>query len=155
MTRRDFAKAAVSAPLLDGAAAARRPNIVFVLTDDQGYGDLACNGNPVIKTPNIDRVHHEGVRFTDFHASPTCSPTRSALMTGRHEFRSGVTHTIAERERLSLKATTIAQVLQSAGYATGIFGKWHLGDEPAYQPGRRGFGEVFILGARGIGQAFP
>ncbi len=155
MTRRDFAKAAVGAPLLAGAAAARRPNIVFVLTDDQGYGDLACNGNPVIKTPNIDRIHHEGVRFTDFHASPTCAPTRAALMTGRHEFRSGVTHTINERERLSLKATTIAQVLKSAGYATGIFGKWHLGDAPAYQPEQRGFDEVFIHGCGGIGQKYP
>ena len=76
-------------------------------------------------------------------------------MTGRHEFRSGVTHTILERERMSLGATTIAQVLKSAGYATGIFGKWHLGDEDAYQPGRRGFDEVFIHGAGGIGQTYP
>jgi arylsulfatase A-like enzyme len=132
-----------------------RPNIILVITDDQGYGEMACHGNPILKTPNLNRLHAESVRFTDFHVSPTCSPTRSALMTGRHEFRSGVTHTIAERERLSLKASTIAQVLQSAGYATGIFGKWHLGDEPAYQPGRRGFNEVFIHGAGGIGQTFP
>ena len=114
---------------------ARRPNIIFVLTDDQGYGDLSCHGNPILKTPNIDRLHAEGVRFTDFHVSPTCSPTRSALMTGRHEFKNGVTHTILERERLTLKATTLAQVLQSAGYTTGIFGKWHLGDEAALSAG--------------------
>ena len=76
-------------------------------------------------------------------------------MTGRHEFKSGVTHTINERERLSLKATTIAQVLKSAGYTTGIFGKWHLGDERAYQPNRRGFDEVFIHGCGGIGQTYP
>jgi arylsulfatase A-like enzyme len=134
--------------------AGKRPNIIFVLTDDQGYGDLSCHGNPILKTPNIDRIHAEGVRFTDFHVSPTCAPTRSALLTGRHEFRNGVTHTILERERLTLKATTLAQVLKSAGYTTGIFGKWHLGDEAEYQPNRRGFDEVFIHGAGGIGQSY-
>jgi arylsulfatase len=148
----------VATGLLDIAAAAdiagKRPNIVFILTDDQGYGDLWCHGNPVLKTPNIDRLHREGARFTDFHVSPTCSPTRSALMTGRHEFRNGVTHTISERERLTLRATTLGQVLQSAGYTTGIFGKWHLGDEAAYQPNRRGFDEVFIHGGGGIGQTY-
>lgn len=133
----------------------RQPNIIFILTDDQGYGDISRHGNPILKTPNLDRLHDEGVRFTDFHVSPTCSPTRSALMTGRHEFRNGVTHTINERERLTLSAVTIAQVLKSAGYSTGIFGKWHLGDEPDYQPNRRGFDEVFIHGAGGIGQTYP
>ena len=133
----------------------KRPNIILVMTDDQGYGELACHGNPIVKTPNLDRLSRQSVRFTDFQVSPTCAPTRSSLMTGRHEFRSGVTHTIEERERLSLKATTIAQVLKSAGYATGIFGKWHLGDEDAYQPERRGFDEVFIHGAGGIGQTYP
>lgn len=137
------------------AMSASTPNIIFILTDDQGFGDLSCNGNPILKTPNIDRLHREGVRFTDFMVSPTCSPTRSALMTGRHEFRNGVTHTILERERLTLSATTLPQVLQSAGYATGIFGKWHLGDEPEYWPSRRGFGEMFIHGAGGIGQSYP
>lgn len=133
----------------------KRPNIILIVTDDQGYGDISAHGNPVLKTPNLDRLHQEGVRFTDFHVSPTCSPTRSALMTGRHEFKNGVTHTILERERLTLKATTLAQVLQSAGYSTGIFGKWHLGDEAEYQPGRRGFDEVFIHGGGGIGQVYP
>jgi arylsulfatase len=142
-------------PAQAAAREARRPNIIFLLTDDQGYGDLSCHGNPVLKTPNIDRLHHEGVRFTDFHVSPTCSPTRSALMTGRHEFRNGVTHTILERERLTLKATTLAQVLKSAGYATGIFGKWHLGDEPDHWPDKRGFDEMFIHGCGGIGQSYP
>ena len=131
-----------------------RPNIVLIITDDQGYGDLACHGNSVVKTPHLDRLHAESVRLTDFHVSPTCAPTRAALMTGRHEFHAGVTHTILERERLSLKKTTYAQVLKAAGYATGVFGKWHLGDEDAYQPGRRGFDEVFIHGAGGIGQTY-
>jgi len=132
----------------------KRPNIVLVMTDDQGYGDLGFTGNPILKTPHIDAFAKASIRFTDFHVSPTCAPTRSALMTGRHEFRSGVTHTIHERERMSLKAVTIAQVLKSVGYTTGIFGKWHLGDEAAYQPGRRGFDEVFIHGAGGIGQSY-
>ncbi|PIX43640.1 MAG: arylsulfatase, partial [Armatimonadetes bacterium CG_4_8_14_3_um_filter_66_20] len=105
--------------------AGKRPNLVLVMTDDQGYGNLACLGNPIVKTPNLDRFHGERTRFTDFHVSPTCAPTRCSLMTGRHEFRSGVTHTIFERERMALTATTIARVLKSAGYTTGIFGKWH------------------------------
>lgn len=138
-----------------GPAFPPRPNIILVMTDDQGYGELGCHGNPMIRTPNLDHFHKESVRFTDFHVSPTCSPTRCSLMSGRHEFRSGVTHTIMERERMSLKATTIAQVLKSAGYTTGIFGKWHLGDEAPYQPNRRGFDEVFIHGAGGIGQSYP
>src|SRR5271169_3068029 len=96
----------------EGAKPAARPNIILILIDDQGYGDFSCHGNPILKTPNFDRLHSESVRFTDFHVSPTCSPTRAALMTGRHEFRSGVTHTIMERELLSLKATTIAEVLK-------------------------------------------
>lgn len=132
----------------------RRPNIIVVLADDQGYGDASCNGNPVLRTPNLDRIATEGVRFTDFHVSPTCAPTRSALMTGRHEFRNGVTHTILERERMTLTATTLAEVLKETGYATGIFGKWHLGDEAEYRPDRRGFIETFIHGGGGIGQHY-
>ncbi len=144
------------APVLSAKSiAGARPNIVFILTDDQGYGDLSCHGHPVLKTPNIDRLHREGARFTDFHVSPTCAPTRSALFTGRHEFKNGVTHTIHERERLTPGAVTLAEILRQAGYTTGIFGKWHLGDEPAYRPDRRGFDEVFIHGGGGIGQTYP
>ena len=163
MRRREFLLAAGGAVALAalnrrGALAAdspRRPNIILILTDDQGYGELGCHGNKIIKTPNLDQFFAASTRFTDFHVSPTCSPTRCSLMTGRHEFRSGVTHTILERERMSLKATTVAQVLKSAGYTTGIFGKWHLGDEALYQPDRRGFDEVFVHGAGGIGQTYP
>ncbi len=139
----------------DPALSARRPNIIFILTDDQGYGDMSCHGHPVLRTPHLDRLHREGARFTDFHVSPTCAPTRSALFTGRHEFRNGVTHTILERERLAPGAVTLAETLRSAGYTTGIFGKWHLGDEPAYRPDKRGFDEVFIHGGGGIGQTYP
>lgn len=137
------------------SAAVERPNLVVVMTDDQGYGELSCHGNPILRTPHLDRLHAESVRFTDFQVSPTCAPTRAALLTGRHEFRSGVTHTIVERERLDRRATTLAEVLEAAGYRTGIFGKWHLGDERAYLPGRRGFGESFVHGAGGIGQTYP
>lgn len=140
--------------LAEGPIAGRKPNIILILTDDQGYGDLSCHGNPVLKTPNLDRLHRESVRFTDFQVSPTCAPTRCALLTGKHEFKSGVTHTVQERERMSLKTHTLAECLRKVGYDTGIFGKWHLGDEDAYQPGRRGFDEVFIHGAGGIGQTY-
>jgi arylsulfatase A-like enzyme len=135
--------------------AGSKPNILFILTDDQGFGDLSANGNPILKTPNIDKLRGESVRFSDFMVSPTCAPTRSAIQTGRHEFRNGITHTILERERMNLKAITIAQVLQDAGYTNGIFGKWHLGDETEYRPNRRGFDEQFIHGGGGIGQTYP
>ncbi len=152
---------AVSLSLLTGTFSASakdlagsRPNIILVMTDDQGKGDLSCLGNPYIQTPNLDRLYGLSTRFMDFHVSPTCAPTRSAIMTGRHEFQNGVTHTILERERMTLDAKTLPEALVNAGYATGIFGKWHLGDEEAYQPQNRGFTEVFIHGAGGIGQAY-
>jgi len=137
------------------AGESAKPNIVFVLTDDQGFGDISAHGNPILRTPNLDRLRAESVRFTDFQVSPTCAPTRSVLHTGRHEFKNGVSHTIFERERLTLQATTLPQVLKAAGYTTGIFGKWHLGDEDDYQPGRRGYDEVYIHGGGGIGQTYP
>jgi len=135
--------------------AAEKPNIVFIITDDQGYGDISAHGNPILKTPNFDRLRSESFRFEDFHVSPTCSPTRSALFSGRHEFKNGVTHTVLERERLSLQSITLSQTLRDSGYETGIFGKWHLGDEKEYQPEARGFSEVFIHGGGGIGQSYP
>ena len=149
-----FAFALLALVVAASAAEPRRPNIILVMPDDIGYGDFSCLGNPVIKTPAIDGFHAQSVRFTDFQVSPTCAPTRAALLTGRHEFKNGVTHTILERERLTLNATTIAQVLKKAGYATGIFGKWHLGDEPDRWPSKRGFDEMFIHGAGGIGQTY-
>lgn len=146
---------ACAAPTHAASLEGKRPNILFLLTDDQGYGDISAHGNPVLKTPNLDKLRSESLRFKDFHVSPTCAPTRSALLTGRHEFKNGITHTILERERMSLESVTLAEVLSHAGYSTGIFGKWHLGDEPAYQPNQRGFSEVFIHGGGGIGQIYP
>jgi len=133
----------------------KQPNIILIMTDDQGYGDLGCHGHPFLKTPNLDKLYTQSTRFTDFHVSPTCAPTRSALMSGRAPFKNGVTHTILERERMALTSTTITEVLKAAGYTTGVIGKWHLGDDDAYQPERRGFDEVFIHGAGGIGQNHP
>jgi arylsulfatase A-like enzyme len=143
------------AAMVRGELAGSRPNVLFILTDDQGYGDLSAHGNPVLKTPNLDKLRSESVRFTDFMVSPTCAPTRSALLTGRHEFRNGITHTVLERERLDPKAVTLTQVLKGAGYTNGIFGKWHLGDEEPYRPNQRGFDEQFIHGGGGIGQSYP
>ena len=154
--RREFLSSALLlAAAAQSRAATKPPNIVLILTDDQGYGDLSCHGNPILRTPNMDRIHHDAVRLTEFHVSPTCAPTRCSLMTGRHEFHSGVTHTILERERMALTAATLPELLRRAGYATGIFGKWHLGDEDAYLPERRGFDEVYIHGGGGIGQSYP
>ncbi len=134
--------------------AADKPNIIVVMTDDQGYGPVGRHGHPWIQTPNLDTLYDNSVRFTRFLVSPTCAPTRSALMTGRHPMRNGITHTILERERMTLDATILPQVLATAGYCSGIFGKWHLGDEEPYQPHQRGFDEAFIHGAGGIGQAY-
>lgn len=134
--------------------AGSRPNIILVMTDDQGYGPVAKHGHPWIQTPNLDELFETSTRFTRMLVAPTCAPTRSALMTGRHPMRNGVTHTILERERMTLDAVILPQVLGKAGYTSGIFGKWHLGDEEPYQPHKRGFDEAFIHGAGGIGQAY-
>lgn len=142
-------KAAVASEL-----AGSRPNMILIITDDQGYGPIGRHGHPWLKTPALDELHDTSTRFSRFFVCPTCSPTRSAIMTGRHSMRNGITHTILERERMTLSAATLPESLRNAGYRTGIFGKWHLGDEDAYQPGRRGFDEVFIHGAGGIGQAY-
>ena len=88
-----------------------RPNIIFVLTDDQGMGDLSCMGNPILKTPHIDRFYERATRFTDFQVSPTCAPMRSAMMSGRAPFKNGVTHTIFQRERMALDVFTLPQAL--------------------------------------------
>ena len=136
------------------ALSGSRPNILVIMPDDMSFGAISAYGGGM-KTPSMDDLHKRGVRFTSFHVSPTCSPTRAALLTGRHEFYSGVTHTIVLRDRMNPKRRTVAQALGDAGYATGIFGKWHLGDEKAYRPDARGFDEVYIHGAGGIGQRMP
>lgn len=136
------------------ALSGSKPNIIVMMTDDQGYGQVGKHGHPWLQTPNLDRMHDASLRFDRFLVSPTCSPTRAAMMSGRHPMKNGITHTILERERMAPSTVTLPQVLKKAGYTTGIFGKWHLGDEEEYQPHKRGFDEAFIHGAGGIGQAY-
>lgn len=138
--------------MLSVAFATRQPNIVFVITDDQGYGDLGFTGNPVIKTPHIDKLIKESVWLEDYHVAPTCSPTRSSLLTGHWTDRTGVWHTINGRSMLRENEVTLPDYLSKAGYQTGIFGKWHLGDNYPYRPEDRGFTHTFYHAAGGIGQ---
>lgn len=128
------------------------PNIVFILTDDQGYGDLACTGNPFLKTPHIDRFHQDALRLTDFHVGPTCAPTRAGLLTGHYCNSTGVWHTVGGRSLLREQEYTLADALSAAGYTTGIFGKWHLGDSHPYRPHERGFQKAIYHGGGGISQ---
>jgi arylsulfatase A-like enzyme len=134
-------------------AAQEKPNVVIVITDDQGWGDLACNGNPWIKTPALDKLRSQGTMLANYHVDPTCAPTRSALMTGRYSDRVGVWHTIQGRSMLRRRETTMADVFGTNGYATGIFGKWHLGDVYPYRPEDRGFQHCVYHAAGGVGQA--
>ncbi len=132
--------------------AAERPNVILVVTDDQGYGDLSAHGNPDLETPVLDTFASQGTAFDRFQVSPTCAPTRAALMTGLHEFRCGISHTIMGRSLLRPGIPTMPEMFRAAGYATGIFGKWHLGDAYPCRPEDRGFDEVFVHGGGGIGQ---
>jgi arylsulfatase A-like enzyme len=142
MTRRSFL-GATAALCTNQAQAAVKPNIVFILTDDQGWFDLGANGNPHVETPNIDQLAAEGVRFTHFYASPVCTPTRASLMTGRHYQRTGAVDTFLGRDTLDSRETTMGNVFQQAGYRTACVGKWHLGRYMKYHPNRRGFDEYF------------
>ena len=129
-----------------------RPNVVIVITDDQGYGDLGCHGNPVIKTPNIDHLVSQSVSLSNYHVAPTCSPSRSSLLTGHWTNRTGVWHTINGRSMLRANEITLGELFRNAGYETGMFGKWHLGDNYPYRPEDRGFSEVYRHGGGGVGQ---
>ena len=129
-----------------------RPNVLFILTDDQGYGDLSCHGNPVVRTPAIDALHDDSVRLHDFHVGPTCAPTRATLMTGHYANSTGVWHTVGGRSLLRENEWTIATALRDAGYRTALFGKWHLGDNYPYRPMDRGFEHTVTHGGGGITQ---
>ena len=143
---------AVAAWLMPAAHAAPPPNLILVMTDDQGYGDLGCHGNIMIRTPNLDRLHGESVRLTNFHVDPTCSPTRGALLTGRYSTRTGIWHTIAGRSLLHHDEVTLADILARAGFSNGMFGKWHLGDNYPMRPQDKGFQVVVAHGGGGITQ---
>ena len=129
------------------AADAPKPNILFILTDDQGYGDLSAHGNPILKTPNMDALHRDSVRFTDFNVSPSCSPTRAALMTGMNNLRVGVTHKMSPRNAMITSVPTLPQHLKSAGYTSACIGKWHLNHGPGTQPTDRGFDHYVQTGS--------
>ncbi|MEO5603801.1 MAG: arylsulfatase [Cyclobacteriaceae bacterium] len=120
-----------------------RPNVIIILTDDQGWGDLSMSGNKNLHTPNIDLLAEKGARFKHFYVSPVCSPTRAEILTGRYHPRGGVYSTSAGGERLDLDETTIAQIFKEAGYTTAAFGKWHNGMQYPYHPNARGFDEFY------------
>lgn len=127
--------------LLTAGVFAAGPNIVMVMTDDQGYGDLSLHGNPWIKTPNMDRIANEGAQFDRFFVQPSCAPTRAALLSGRYPTRTGVTGVTRGYEFMRGEEVTIAELLRDAGYATGCFGKWHNGGNWPYHPNAQGFDE--------------
>ena len=129
-----------------------QPNVVIVITDDQGYGDLSVHGNPIVKTPNIDKLAKESVSLTNYHVAPTCSPTRAGFLTGHWNNRTGVWHTIMGRSMLRENEKTIADLLKDNGYQTAMFGKWHLGDNFPYSPNDRGFDFAYYHGGGGVGQ---
>lgn len=130
-----------------------KPNVILIMTDDQGYGEIGAHGHPYLKTPNLDQLWKESVRLTDYHVDPTCSPTRSALMTGRYSTRTGVWHTINGRSLMDTQEWTVAEMFQSQGYRTGMFGKWHLGDNYPLRPQDQGFDHVVWHHGGGVTQA--
>ncbi|WP_273565475.1 arylsulfatase [Maribacter halichondriae] len=129
-----------------------KPNVIIVLTDDQGYGDLGYHGNPIVKTPNLDAFAAESLELTNFHVGTTCAPTRAGLMTGRNANRNNAWHTIAGCSILLEEEETIAQVFERNGYRTGMIGKWHLGDNYPFRPHDRGFQNTFYHGGGGVQQ---
>ncbi len=130
----------------------QKPNVIIVITDDQGYGDLGITGNPHVRTPVIDKFASENIRFNNFYVSPVCAPTRSSLMTGRYSLRTGVRDTYNGGAIMASNEITIAEILKQANYKTGIFGKWHLGDNYPHTPNYQGFDESLIHLSGGMGQ---
>ena len=128
------------------------PNVILIITDDQGYGDLGITGNPHVQTPALDKLAEESIRFKNFYVSPVCAPTRSSLMTGRYSLRTGIRDTYNGGAIMATEEITIAEMLKKAGYKTGIFGKWHLGDNYPGRPGDQGFDESVIHLSGGMGQ---
>lgn len=157
LTRRHLFQFA--SPLLFPAATAfsqsrgKPPNVVILITDDQGYGDLGCHGNPWIQTPELDKLHAESVRFTNFHSDPLCAPTRAGLLTGQYALRNGVTAATGGWSLLRPGVSTAADLFRRAGYRTGVFGKWHLGENYPLRPSDRGFDESIVCRGGGVAQS--
>jgi len=151
ITRRGLLKmagvgaAAMAAPgrALAKADSSDRPNIVLVISDDQGWGDLSVHGNTNVRTPNIDSLAADGAMFDRFYVSPVCAPTRASMLTGRYHPRTGVIGVTRGQERMNLDEVTVAQILKTGGYSTGAFGKWHNGSQYPYHPNGRGFDEFY------------
>jgi arylsulfatase A-like enzyme len=135
--------AAMSVLVAASSLAAETPNVLLILTDDQGFGDLSINGNPYLKTPNIDSIAKQGAQFKHFYVSTYCAPTRAALLTGRYPLRCGVFGVSLCKEVMKTEEVTLAETLRSAGYRTGCFGKWHNGEQYPYTPVAQGFDEFF------------
>lgn len=152
MNRRQFVFSATASAASLARGATKSPNVILVLTDDQGYGDLSLHGNPHLKTPHMDAVGKEGVRFSQFQVSPVCSPTRSSLMTGRYNYRTGIVDTFLGRSLMYPDEVTVAEILRDNGYRTGIFGKWHLGDNYPMRSCDQGFQESLVIKGGGLGQ---
>ncbi|MDP6525712.1 MAG: arylsulfatase [Kiritimatiellia bacterium] len=160
LNRRNFIKMACAGSVLSASggltlgrtSASRHPNVILVMTDDQGHGDLACHGNPVIKTPFMDKLFAQSVRLTDFHVSPCCTPTRASLMTGNDAVRTGAWGTTWGRSLPRSDDIMMSDVFGSTSYKTGFFGKWHLGDNYPFRPEDRGFQDVLRHGGGGVGQ---
>lgn len=138
---------------VNAADTPRKPNVIVLITDDQGFGDLSCHGNPVLKTPHLDKLHAESVRLTDFHVAPMCTPTRGQLMTGVDCLRNGAMNVSSGRTLLRRGIPTMADLFAASGYQTGQFGKWHLGDNYPYRPRDRGFQEALFFPSSHIGSA--
>ena len=152
VTRRQFLAAPALAAASQNVRPARPPNVLIVITDDQGYGDLSLHGNPNLKTPNIDSIAGDGIQFTQFQVCPVCSPTRSSLMTGRYNYRTGVVDTYLGRSMMHADEVTMPELFAKAGYRTGIFGKWHLGDNYPMRSIDQGFQESLVCNGGGVGQ---
>lgn len=154
MFRRCVALLMISSCLLsiETAVGAERPNVILIMADDMGYGDLGVHGNPLIRTPNLDELSRRSAGLTTFYVSPVCAPTRASLMTGRYNYRTRVVDTWVGRAMMDPTEVTIAELLSGAGYATGIFGKWHLGDCYPMRPMDQGFSMSLVHRGGGIGQ---
>lgn len=142
----------ISGLMLNSCQDELHPNVILIMTDDQGYGDLGITGNPHVKTPVIDRFAGESIRFNNFYVSPVCAPTRSSLMTGRYSLRTGIRDTYNGGAIMASNEVTIAEMLKQGGYITGVFGKWHLGDNYPSRPNDQGFDESVIHLSGGMGQ---
>jgi arylsulfatase A-like enzyme len=143
MTRRSVLSSLLAGAALGSQSRAARPNVVVILADDQGWGDLSINGNTNLSTPNIDSIGRRGAQFDRFFVSAVCAPTRAEFLTGRYHPRTGVRGVTTGQERLNLDERTVAQAFQDSGYATGAFGKWHNGSQPPFHPNSRGFAEYY------------